>query len=391
MLIDSSFDRTLLLRFSIHFGLSLVFVILLLGFGALVDSRSSKNFIASVQAVFRDDQTVSNTALLSRRMADLETLGIVSCLSIRSSTLQEIYNTNFKDGCGEPQIFSFFRWSEGSLRSLSGETFHFRFKMTPNNVYVFYFTTIFLLGLLSINGGLLLYWTGIDAKSRELAMHKALGDLAIQVSHDIRSPLSALSVAIAQTKGIPEANRTLILQVSSRIQGVADDLLQRYRNSSQNKEINAHKTSLRKLLTSIWEEKKLSCKTRPEVSFQLNLPSDQDAFCILDERKLERALSNLTNNAVEAIAQSGTVTLALRLYNANKAAILISDNGSGMPEALLQDLGKKRVSQGKNGRDSGFGLGVWQSKIAVEEFGGTITFQSKIGVGTIVTIVLPTV
>ena len=63
---------------------------------------------------------------------------------------------------------------------------------------------------------------------RELAVSKAISDLAAQVAHDIRSPLAALGAA-ARGLSIPEDQRTLVDGAIGRMQGIANDLLARYR------------------------------------------------------------------------------------------------------------------------------------------------------------------
>ncbi|HBB66088.1 MAG TPA: hypothetical protein DCZ93_02070, partial [Elusimicrobia bacterium] len=65
----------------------------------------------------------------------------------------------------------------------------------------------------------------------ELAVSKATSDLAAQVAHDIRSPLAALGAA-AKDLALPEEQRRLMEGAVGRMQGIADDLLRRYRAPS---------------------------------------------------------------------------------------------------------------------------------------------------------------
>jgi len=62
----------------------------------------------------------------------------------------------------------------------------------------------------------------------ELAVSKATADMAAQVAHDIRSPLAALGAA-AKGMQLPAEQRTLVDGAIGRMQGIADDLLRRYR------------------------------------------------------------------------------------------------------------------------------------------------------------------
>lgn len=66
----------------------------------------------------------------------------------------------------------------------------------------------------------------------ELAVSKAVSDIAAQVAHDIRSPLAALGAAAKGLELLPPEQRSLIEGAVVRMQGIANDLLQRYRAPS---------------------------------------------------------------------------------------------------------------------------------------------------------------
>lgn len=63
---------------------------------------------------------------------------------------------------------------------------------------------------------------------QEKSVSDAMANMAAQVAHDIRSPLAALG-AIAKGISLPEDQRTMVDGAIGRIQGIADDLLARYR------------------------------------------------------------------------------------------------------------------------------------------------------------------
>jgi len=81
----------------------------------------------------------------------------------------------------------------------------------------------------------------------ELAVSKATSDLAAQVAHDIRSPLAALGAA-AKGLDIPAEQRKLMEGAVGRMQGIADDLLERYRApgaiTQSRSQVTGHKPEL---------------------------------------------------------------------------------------------------------------------------------------------------
>ena len=98
-------------------------------------------------------------------------------------------------------------------------------------------------------------------------------------------------------------------------------------------------------------------------------------------------LSNLINNAVEALDDDGKVRLRI-LPSGNRLNIIIEDNGRGIPEDLLSKLGQRGNTFGKVG---GSGLGLHHAIKVAESFSGKVAIESEIGKGTLVIIDLPRV
>jgi signal transduction histidine kinase len=95
---------------------------------------------------------------------------------------------------------------------------------------------------------------------------------------------------------------------------------------------------------------------------------------------LFRLLSNLINNSFEA--QSSEIKLELST-EAEYIKLAIIDNGSGITPEVLSTLGTRGNSHGKS---SGYGLGLSSAKEAVEASGGNLKIESKINIGTRVTL-----
>lgn len=229
---------------------------------------------------------------------------------------------------------------------------------------------------------------------------EATESLAIQVSHDIRSPLSAINMIVKSLPEIPEEKRALIQGAADRINGIANDLLCRYKGSglvgasqvqvlgkASSPALQLRPAVISEILRDIGAEKTAILSDHPDVQFRLDVAGPLEAICMVDEKELARAISNLVNNSVEALDDSGAgvVTLALRSAGPKEIAIIVSDNGKGIPEEILVKLGKERVSSGKEGTESGAGIGILHAVYAVEGMGGHFSIQSKIGMGTIIT------
>jgi CheY-like chemotaxis protein len=123
----------------------------------------------------------------------------------------------------------------------------------------------------------------------------------------------------------------------------------------------------------------------PRVQLEMTLPASR-VYVEVDEAGLEAVLLNLTVNARDAMPQGGTLNVSLDAPNA-MARLAIKDTGTGMPEAVLKRATEPFFTTKEQGRGTGLGL----SMVAgfVKQSGGTMTIQSKEGVGTTIEIALP--
>jgi len=216
----------------------------------------------------------------------------------------------------------------------------------------------------------------------ERARMTALVDLSTQVAHDIRSPLTALGAA---TKGleIPADQRTLIDGAVGRMQAIANDLLHRYRAPGAEIGAKAEICPLSDLIEQVIAEKRIQHKDKSSVSIEFG--GGDGIKAAVAPREFQRIISNLVNNAVEAIDKGGTVSVTLSALD-GKALLSVKDDGKGIPPEILAKLCQKGNTHGKAG---GTGLGLYHAKRTVEEWGGLLTIKSEPGKGTAVTIELP--
>ncbi|MBX3023093.1 MAG: HAMP domain-containing histidine kinase [Bdellovibrionales bacterium] len=207
--------------------------------------------------------------------------------------------------------------------------------------------------------------------------------LALQIAHDIRSPVSAINMALHGLKEMSGERWDLLQSAVIRINDIANDLLKRNRIPSSDT------ADIRELVKEVYQEKKYEFKDRDGLVLKLDVYADTQ-FCRINKSHFTRVLSNLVNNAVEALSPSGTVTIATR-STTHDVQIIVSDTGRGIPNDVLTKVGRERISAGKEGSSSGSGLGLLHAKSAVEEMGGSLAIQSRIGRGTIVSLVFPKV
>jgi len=108
---------------------------------------------------------------------------------------------------------------------------------------------------------------------------------------------------------------------------------------------------------------------------------------------LERMLSNVLNNAAEALINQnpkseGPLVVGIEVVTeSNLVGIRVSDGGPGMPDEVLERLGKVPISFGKK---DGMGLGLYHAAQTLQSWGGRLEVQST-DAGTDVTLWVPRV
>lgn len=210
--------------------------------------------------------------------------------------------------------------------------------------------------------------------------------LAEQAGHDIRAPLAALMAATANLSCMTEARKTVIAKATSRIQEIADHLL------SQSPRLQMQTVFVTEMIESIVQEKNSAFGFHPGNTILLD-GAEESRFCrdrfmvFADPSELGRAVSNVIDNAIEALDKpSGVVSIRVSRVEGS-CRIAISDNGRGISPQRLATLGRQGVTYGKDSR--GYGLGLYQARKAAEQFGGELVITSEEHVGTTVAFILP--
>lgn len=215
----------------------------------------------------------------------------------------------------------------------------------------------------------------------------AIGEVAGMVGHDIRNPLQALTgeVYLIRTDldsiTDPEAKQQIVESLDSvdedisYINKIVADLQDYSRKlTPETKQINLNQ-QLCELLKTINLPKK--------IHLTLNIPPETKLAA--DPTFLQRILTNLVNNAVQAMPEGGDLTIE-GAQEDNTTAITITDTGVGIPPEVQTKIFTPMFTTKAKGQ----GLGLAVVKRLIEAQGGTISFQSQPGKGTTFTVRLPT-
>ncbi|MCW3989191.1 MAG: GAF domain-containing protein [Candidatus Bathyarchaeota archaeon] len=206
----------------------------------------------------------------------------------------------------------------------------------------------------------------------------AAGRVAATMAHDLRSPLQTIKNTLFLLKKSPQ-NASSLLERLDRAVDRTNGLLEEFRSKTRQEPLRVKETDLAALIRTTTGEAAI-----PEhVEVRLQLGAGLEAVT-MDPSRVRRMLDNLVMNAVEALPKGGNLTVTAEKED-NRIVINVSDTGVGIPDEAMANLFKPFQTTKKGG----LGLGLAYCKRAVEDHGGTITVESKVGEGTTFTISLP--
>ena len=107
----------------------------------------------------------------------------------------------------------------------------------------------------------------------------------------------------------------------------------------------------------------------------------------LDRTQLIRIITNLVKNAIQSIPEEQVDKLVLVTVKevAEEVLIIVKDNGSGIEPENIEHIFEPKFTT----KNSGMGLGLGIIKNIIENYKGTITFETELGKGTTFTVSLP--
>jgi signal transduction histidine kinase len=224
----------------------------------------------------------------------------------------------------------------------------------------------------------------IEEQEREIA------NVADRVSHDIRSPLVALDMLTQSLNQLPEDRRILIRIAVNRIQDIANDLITDERREwglrSARSNSGATVVLMSSLLSNIVSLARTYYRPRRELSIESDIgPQSYGLFATVSPQELYRMLSNIINNAADATGKKGTIRVSLA-GDDEFVRVTVMDDGVGIDANLIPQLGTYKIKSTKTG---GKGRGLYDARRKIEELGGTLQIESKVGAGTKVRVSIP--
>jgi two-component system, OmpR family, phosphate regulon sensor histidine kinase PhoR len=218
-------------------------------------------------------------------------------------------------------------------------------------------------------------------------------DFVANVSHELRTPLAAIhgyaETLLAGALEDEENKRKfveVILAQASRLTNIASDLLT-LSELERGKATPLEQVSIRAALESALRTVEANARLR---GVRLLRGVIDDVNVAAHELRLEQVFVNLLDNAVKFNRTNGEVRVDVRSLE-GCACITVADTGIGIPSEDLPRIFERfyRVDKARSHEMGGTGLGLSIVRHAVEQMGGTVTVESRLGEGTKFAVTMP--
>jgi nitrogen fixation/metabolism regulation signal transduction histidine kinase len=233
--------------------------------------------------------------------------------------------------------------------------------------------------------------TKLEESAAALAKSEREGawrEMARQVAHEIKNPLTPMKLSIQYLQKAIVNNQPNVKELSAN---VASTLVEQIDHLSK---IAADFSQFANIGNVTIEEvdlhdvlRSLKDLYRPNHEVEINWrPVDSRIVLKADKTQMNRLFTNLFANAIEACNGNGLCSIEVNELRYNgKIIVSIRDNGEGIPEEMQAKIFIPNFTT----KSSGTGLGLAMCKGIVEQAKGRIWFETKVGEGTVFYVELP--
>jgi nitrogen fixation/metabolism regulation signal transduction histidine kinase len=234
----------------------------------------------------------------------------------------------------------------------------------------------------------------LEEKLREAEHLSGIGILSRNIAHEIRNPLNFINLSIdhisEKYKPDGKENQAVFLQLTSGIKQEIrrlNTLVTDFLDYSKPLKLSLQRVKIENLMEEVialvWAKADADgVAIVKDYSENIEINVDVDLFktCVL----------NVISNAFHSLEEGGRHIKEKQLtikteISGNDFILTISDNGAGIPPEHMERIFEPFFTT----KQHGIGIGLPMTKRVIEEHGGKVRFESSVGFGTVVKLMLP--
>ncbi|MGI6764414.1 MAG: ATP-binding protein [Anaerovoracaceae bacterium] len=241
--------------------------------------------------------------------------------------------------------------------------------------------------------GMIVVFQDITEKQKLENMQR---DFVANVSHELKTPLTTIK-SYTETLMHTEINDCstiehflrIIDEETDRMSRLVRNLLQLSKLDYKQEKWFKKDTNLVNVVKTALSKVEMTAANKDQQLISLFDPK-QRIMTVIDRDRIDQVLLNVLTNAIKYTPEGGKIEVDV-FSEDPMAKVVIADSGIGIAEKEIPRVFERfyRVDKARSREMGGTGLGLSIAKQIVEEHGGTIAIQSKLGEGTRVTISLP--
>ncbi len=215
-------------------------------------------------------------------------------------------------------------------------------------------------------------------------------EMAKQVAHEIKNPLTPMKLRVQHLERSLRANdpdfdaklRTFCASMIEQIQSLAI-IAGEFSDFAKMPKARNEPVNLIELVAKGLDL--FSDMPSAEIVFEPRC-GEKDAWVIADREQILRVLNNLVTNGIQAVPEDRSPKVTVRIErNEHQVCFSVHDNGSGIPESMREQIFVPNFTT----KSTGTGLGLAIVRNIVEQFNGRISFETRLGAGSVFTVCLP--
>lgn len=223
------------------------------------------------------------------------------------------------------------------------------------------------------------------------------------LAHDLRSPLTAASLAMetvelgqqANSEGhAPRLSTALTEQLLKQARGqiramdrMITDILQASRGTSAEFHIQPHKLDLGALCQEVINSLKSRCQAKSQ-TLRTDIPKDLP-YVYADEERVRQVIVNLLDNAIKYTPDTGTIQVLVLHRTTQKIQVSVGDTGPGIPLENQERIFEDRFRLARDEAKEGYGIGLALCQRIIRAHYGRIWVESAFGKGSCFHFTLP--